>query len=101
MSLSQMFDFGAIVEDPKRLDTWLKQHKILKEVVHCSECFNIMKEMSGRPLMICSKRSLYSGAKAIRGTKFKGTLFEGARAAPDLIMKIIYCYCLNLTYDQT
>ena len=98
---TNVFDFGSLVTDHHAFTKWLKDQKLIKSEVACPECCSPMKEVSGKRLWICSKRAQHPSGKVSKESQLKNSLFEGARASPEHIMKIGYCFSLKLTYTQT
>ena len=67
----------------------------------CPVCCCIMKEVSGKRLRLCSKRAQHPSSKVAKESMLQGTIFVGARASPELILRICYCFSLKLTYSTT
>ena len=96
-----VFDFGNIVKDFNQFTTWLQDNNLIKKETMCAECVSVMKPLAGKRVWICSKRSQHPSGKLVRESMLKGTLFEGARTSPEMIMELCSCFSLKLTYDQT
>ena len=99
--MANVFDFGNIVKDHNQFTVWLKNNALIKSSILCPECVSEMKEVSGKRLWRCSKRTAHPSGKVVKELQLKGTLFEGARASPELIMELCQCFALKLTYDET
>ena len=97
---TNVFDFGSLASDDHAFSAWLKEHQLIKSEVACPECCSIMKEVAGKRLWICSKRGQHPSGKVARESMLKGTIFQGARAYPDHIMKLCYCFSLKMTYSN-
>ena len=98
--MANVFDFGNIVKDHNQFTVWLKNNALIKSSILCPECVSEMKEVSGKRLWRCSKRTAHPSGKVVKESQLKGTLFEGARASPELIMELCQCFALKLTYDE-
>ena len=98
---TNVFDFGSLASDDHAFSAWLKEHQLIKSEVACPECCSIMKEVAGKRLWICSKRGQHPSGKVARESMLKGTILQGARASPDHIMKLCYCFSLKMTYSST
>ena len=98
---TNVFDFGSLASDDHAFSAWLKQQNLIKSEVACPECCSTMKEVAGKRMWLCSKRGQHPSGKVARESMLKGTIFEGARASPDHIMKLCYSFSLKLTYSST
>ena len=98
---TNVFDFGSLVSNHHAFSAWLKDQKLIKSEVACPECCSIMKEVAGKRLWLCSKRAQHPSGKVAKESMLKGTILEGARASPEQIMRICYCFSLKLTYSTT
>lgn len=96
-----LFDFGKILWSRPMFELWCKDNNLLPHRVNCPECQEEMRLITGKPVFICSLKTRHRGRKLVRVSQYKGTIFEGARASPELIMEIVQCFSLKLTYDQT
>ena len=99
--MASIYEFGNIVRNYQDFNKWLKENKLIKSEIKCSECVSDMKEMPGKRMWTCSKRASHPSGKIVRESQLKGTLFQGARASPELIMELCSCFCLKLTYTET
>ena len=87
--------FGNIVIDHNQFTVWLRNNALIKSSILCPECVSEMKEVSGKRLWRCSKRTAHPSGKVVKESQLKGTLFEGAQASPELIMELCHCNRLD------
>ena len=94
-------EYGSVVKDFNQFTTRLKNNNLIKSEIMCAECVSVMEPLAGKRVWICSKRGQHPSGKLVTEIMLKGTLFEGARTSPELIMELCSCFSLKLTYDQT
>ena len=91
--MASIYELGNIVRNYQDFNKWLKDNKLMKLEIECAECVNDMKEMPVKCNWICSQRSSHPSGKVVHESQLKGTLFQGARAFPELIMELCSCFC--------
>ena len=83
-----VFEFGSFVKDFNQFTTWLKNNNLIKSEIMCAECVSVMEPLAGKRVWICSKRGQHPSGKLVKESMLKGTLFEGARTSPEMIMEL-------------
>ena len=86
-----IFDFGEILKNRDKFEKWLKDNGLIKDVVRCGKCAEVMRPVAGKPQLVCAKKSQHVDGKLFRESSLKDSIFEGSRTSPEKIMEIIYC----------